>query len=98
MKVAVVGTGYLGRTGVYEMLEMTKPVVDAASQPDVAMTFWIDAGVAMPCSCSASVLTVGRSVVHEAVTDVPIVYVTSSSGKSSIVVVGGVALNHSSPL
>src|SRR3954467_1623941 len=28
------GTGYLGRTGVYEMLEMTKPVVEAASQPD----------------------------------------------------------------
>jgi MSHA biogenesis protein MshE len=29
------GTGYLGRTGVYEMLEMTKPVVEAANQPDV---------------------------------------------------------------
>src|SRR3954468_2976308 len=28
------GTGYLGRTGIYEMLEMTKPVVDAANQPD----------------------------------------------------------------
>ncbi|MFN7085109.1 MAG: GspE/PulE family protein [Burkholderiales bacterium] len=28
------GTGYLGRTGVYEMLEMTKPVVEAANQPD----------------------------------------------------------------
>lgn len=28
------GTGYLGRTGVYEMLEMTKPVVEAAGQPD----------------------------------------------------------------
>jgi MSHA biogenesis protein MshE len=29
------GTGYLGRTGVYEMLEMTKPVVEAANQEDV---------------------------------------------------------------
>ncbi|OFZ86806.1 MAG: MSHA biogenesis protein MshE [Betaproteobacteria bacterium RBG_16_64_18] len=29
------GTGYLGRTGVYEMLEMTVPVVEAANQPDV---------------------------------------------------------------
>ncbi len=31
------GTGYLGRTGVYEMLEMTPPVVEAASQPDPAL-------------------------------------------------------------
>jgi MSHA biogenesis protein MshE len=31
------GTGYLGRTGVYEMLEMTRPVVEAANQPDPAM-------------------------------------------------------------
>lgn len=29
------GTGYVGRTGVYEMLEMTKPVVEAANQEDV---------------------------------------------------------------
>lgn len=29
------GTGYLGRTGVYEMLEMTNTVVEAANQPDV---------------------------------------------------------------
>ena len=28
------GTGYLGRTGVYEMLDMTRPVVEAANQPD----------------------------------------------------------------
>jgi MSHA biogenesis protein MshE len=28
-------TGYQGRTGVYEMLEMTQPVVEAANQPDV---------------------------------------------------------------
>ncbi len=28
------GTGYLGRTGVYEMLEMTRPVVEAANQPE----------------------------------------------------------------
>ena len=28
-------TGYHGRTGVYEMLEMTRPVVEAANQPDV---------------------------------------------------------------
>ena len=31
------GTGYLGRTGVYEMLEMTKPVVEAANQQDPAL-------------------------------------------------------------
>jgi MSHA biogenesis protein MshE len=28
------GTGYLGRLGVYEMLEMTRPVVDAADRED----------------------------------------------------------------
>lgn len=30
------GTGYRGRTGVYELLEMTKPVIDAAHQEDNA--------------------------------------------------------------
>jgi MSHA biogenesis protein MshE len=30
------GTGYLGRTGVYEMLEMTRPVVEAANEPEPA--------------------------------------------------------------
>jgi MSHA biogenesis protein MshE len=30
------GTGYLGRTGIYEMLEMTAPVVAAANQEDPA--------------------------------------------------------------
>ena len=30
------GTGYLGRTGVYEMLEMTTPVVEAANSADVS--------------------------------------------------------------
>ncbi|WMW79373.1 GspE/PulE family protein [Undibacterium cyanobacteriorum] len=30
------GTGYRGRTGVYELLEMTKPVIDAAHQDDNA--------------------------------------------------------------
>ena len=29
------GTGYMGRTGVYEILEMTNPVVEAANQEDV---------------------------------------------------------------
>ena len=29
------GTGYLGRTGVYEMLEMTNAVVEATNQPDI---------------------------------------------------------------
>jgi MSHA biogenesis protein MshE len=28
--------GYRGRTGVYELLEMTRPVVDAANHPDPA--------------------------------------------------------------
>jgi MSHA biogenesis protein MshE len=31
------GTGYMGRTGVYEMLEMTRPVVEAANQSDPAI-------------------------------------------------------------
>ena len=31
------GTGYLGRTGVYEMLEMSKAVVEAANQDDPAL-------------------------------------------------------------
>jgi MSHA biogenesis protein MshE len=31
------GTGYVGRTGVYEMLEMTRPVVEAANQADPAV-------------------------------------------------------------
>ncbi len=30
------GTGYLGRSGIYEMLEMTKPVVEAANREDPA--------------------------------------------------------------
>ena len=30
-------TGFLGRTGVYEMLEMTRPVVEAANQDDVGV-------------------------------------------------------------
>jgi MSHA biogenesis protein MshE len=29
------GTGYLGRTGIYEMLEMTAPVVEAANRDDI---------------------------------------------------------------
>jgi MSHA biogenesis protein MshE len=29
------GTGYFGRTGLYEMLEMSSTVVEAANQPDV---------------------------------------------------------------
>ncbi len=31
------GTGYIGRTGIYEMLEMTMPVIEAANQPDPAI-------------------------------------------------------------
>jgi MSHA biogenesis protein MshE len=31
------GTGYMGRTGVYEMLEMTAPVVEAANREDVQL-------------------------------------------------------------
>ena len=31
------GTGYLGRTGVYEALEMTSPVIAAANQDDVQL-------------------------------------------------------------
>ncbi len=30
------GTGFLGRTGIYEMLEMTRPVVEAANHADPA--------------------------------------------------------------
>ena len=38
------GTGYLGRTGVYEMLEMTRPVVEAANQPDPAIFMQVARG------------------------------------------------------
>ena len=31
------GTGYVGRTGIYEMLEMTKPVVEAANGDDIGL-------------------------------------------------------------
>jgi MSHA biogenesis protein MshE len=31
------GMGYRGRTGVYELLEMTQPVIDAANHPDPAV-------------------------------------------------------------
>jgi MSHA biogenesis protein MshE len=31
------GTGYMGRTGVYELLEMTTPVVEAANSDDISL-------------------------------------------------------------
>ena len=30
-------TGFVGRTGVYEMLEMTRPLVEATNQDDLRM-------------------------------------------------------------
>ena len=38
------GTGYVGRTGIYEMLEMTKPVVEAANGDDIGLMIKVSRG------------------------------------------------------
>jgi MSHA biogenesis protein MshE len=63
------GTGYLGRTGVYEMLEMTRPVVEAANQTDPAR--FVDAARTqmegqMLQDHAAQLVIGGRTTVEEA--------------------------------
>ena len=63
------GTGYLGRTGVYEMLEMTRPVVEAANQPDPAV--FMQAGRTqmqghMLQDHAVALVTQGKTTVYEA--------------------------------
>jgi MSHA biogenesis protein MshE len=63
------GSGYFGRTGVYEMLEMTKPVVEAANQEDP--TRFIDVATReiagnMLHAHAAALVVEGRTTVEEA--------------------------------
>ena len=62
-------TGYLGRTGVYEMLEMTRPVVEAANSGDNAR-FVQEARQQMHGHTlrrhAATLATQGRTTVEEA--------------------------------
>src|SRR4051812_36707846 len=63
------GTGYLGRTGVYEMLEMTKPVVEAANQEDPALFIDVagrEIGEHTLRGHSAQLVVQGRTTVEEA--------------------------------
>ena len=63
------GTGYLGRTGVYEMLEMTRPVVEAANGDDPAVFFAVAtremAGDTLGVH-AASLAAAGKTTVGEA--------------------------------
>jgi MSHA biogenesis protein MshE len=63
------GTGYLGRTGVYEMLEMTKPVVEAANRGDPTRFIQVAehemAGKTLRYR-AASLVAQGRTTVEEA--------------------------------
>ena len=64
------GTGYQGRTGVYEMLEMTRPVVEAANQPETGALRARPRARRWPatrCAGHAAQLVVaGRTTVEEA--------------------------------
>ena len=63
------GSGYFGRTGVYEMLEMTKPVVEAANQDNPARFFEVAtraiAGNTLHAHAAALVVE-GRTTIEEA--------------------------------
>jgi MSHA biogenesis protein MshE len=63
------GSGYLGRTGVYEMLEMTRPVVEAANREDpaafIAAATREMAGNTLR-SHAASLAAAGKTTVEEA--------------------------------
>jgi MSHA biogenesis protein MshE len=63
------GMGYRGRTGVYELLEMTKEVVDAANNPDPA--FFLKAAHAQMAGetlrrHAVALVVQGRTTVSEA--------------------------------
>jgi MSHA biogenesis protein MshE len=63
------GTGYRGRTGVYEMLEMTKPVVEAANHVDPAFFIEVatrEMGGHTLRQHAVELVTQGRTTVEEA--------------------------------
>lgn len=63
------GTGFLGRTGVYEMLEMTRPVVEAANHADPATFLRVGAeqmGGRTLRHHGATLVASGRTTVDEA--------------------------------
>jgi MSHA biogenesis protein MshE len=63
------GSGYAGRTGVYEMLEMTRPIVDALSQEDGAgfvAAASREIGAENLRAHAASLVAQGRTTVEEA--------------------------------
>jgi MSHA biogenesis protein MshE len=63
------GTGYLGRTGVYEMLEMNRPVVEAANQEDPAVFIEVatrEIGGHTLRAHAAQLVAAGRTTVDEA--------------------------------
>jgi len=63
------GTGYQGRTGIYEMLEMTQPVIEASNREDPA-AFISAAGKEMAGntlrSHASALALAGKSTVQEA--------------------------------
>ena len=62
-------TGYFGRTGIYEMLEMTKPVVEAANGDDPAQFIAVarrEMGSDTLRVHAAALAAAGRTTVHEA--------------------------------
>ena len=63
------GTGYLGRSGVYEMLEMSKPVVEAANHDDPARFVEVatrEIGGRTLRAHAAQLVVAGRTTVEEA--------------------------------
>ena len=63
------GTGYMGRTGVYEMLEMTTPVVEAANHDDPAVFVQVarqQMGEITLRRHAAQLVAAGRTTVEEA--------------------------------
>ena len=63
------GTGYRGRTGVYEMLEMSKPVVEAANNADPAIFIDVatrEMGGHTLRRHAAELVTQGKTTVEEA--------------------------------
>jgi MSHA biogenesis protein MshE len=63
------GTGYMGRTGVYEMLEMTAPVVEAANKADPAIFIQVAREQMQGQTLkdhAAALVTQGKTTVEEA--------------------------------
>ncbi len=63
------GTGFQGRTGIYEMLEMTRPVVEAVNAEDPAQFMAVatrEMGDHTLRAHATALATAGRTTVHEA--------------------------------